>query len=160
MECVYSCIALFQNENTDRLIFSFHITALTMSRSSFSNNYIDYFRISGINEPRWSFSPLWSFFSPLQHNPSHMYTQKHSTPHGNDSLINPISSGCLPTQWCCQRRQVTEDAFRFVMKISPMCVKLCCRSWCYRITWSALKRNVTIVELIVIHCSEFTIKWP
>lgn len=100
------------------------------------------------------------FFSPLQHNPSHIYTQKHSTPHGNDSLINPISSGCLPTQWCCQRRQVTEDAFRFVMKISPMCVKLCCRSWCYRITWTALKRNVTIVELIVIHCSEFIIQWP
>lgn len=44
--------------------FAFHFTVLTTSRSSFSGNYIDYFSISGINEPRSSSSPLCSPLHP------------------------------------------------------------------------------------------------
>lgn len=81
------------------------------------------------------FLPPMILFFPLWHNPSHIYIFFFlCMPHGNNFLINPISSVCLPTQWRCQRRQVTGDAY--------------------------VKRNVIIVELIGLHCFEFTIKWP
>lgn len=61
---VDSC-TLIQNEHTQRRAhFAFHFTVLTTSRSSSSGNYIDYFRISGINEPGCSSSPLWSPLLP------------------------------------------------------------------------------------------------
>lgn len=141
-----SC-TLIQNEHTQRQAhFAFHFTVLTTSRSSSSGNYIDYFRISGINEPRCSSSPLWSPLLPCDITLL-SYTQTPfppthtlfflSMPHGNDSLINPISSGCSPTLRHCQWRQVTEDVCRFVMEISPdwvlrsLGLKVCSRNFCY-----------------------------
>lgn len=128
--CVYGEGLRAHEFRMRRAHFAFHFTVLTTSRSFFSGNYIDYFSISRINEPRCSSSPLWS---PLHPGDITLLTYTHRTPpllrfcffclsmpHGNDSLINPISSGCSPTQWRRQWRQVTKDALDLWCRFLPV----------------------------------------
>lgn len=75
--CVYGEGLRAHEFRMRRAHFAFHFTVLTTGRSFFSGNYIDYFSISRINEPRCSSSPLWS---PLHPGDITLLTYTHRTP--------------------------------------------------------------------------------